>query len=82
MTVESVRPLMEQAGVHFYSPSYCTVNADNRFLYLIAGKKTKSEIVLPERRNVVNLFTGEKFENVRKIPFDLEEGNGVCLEYI
>lgn len=82
MTTEFARSLMQSAGVHFYAPEYCTVNADSRFVYMISGRGTDGEICLPAEKNCENVFTGEIYRNVKKIPVKLKAGNGVFIKYI
>ncbi|MBQ8813707.1 MAG: hypothetical protein IJZ85_04340 [Lachnospiraceae bacterium] len=82
MTVESAREMLTAAGVHFYAPAYCTVNADNRFLYVLAEKKMCAEITLKEPTTCRNEFTGEIFKNADTISAEMEEGTCIFLKYI
>lgn len=81
MTVDFARYLMKEAKVHFYAPAYNTVNADNRFVYVISGKGMSGAISLPEAKTCENVFSGEVFENVKEIPITLKAGNGVFIKY-
>ena len=82
LTVERSRELLSAAGVHLYAPAYCAVNADNRFIYVLAEKAMKLEINLKEPATCRNVFTGEVFKNARTISLDMEEGTCVFLKYV
>ena len=82
MTVESARKMLTATGVHLYAPAYCTVNGDNRFLYVLAEKKMCAEIALREPATCRNEFTGEIFKNASTISAEMEEGTCIFLKYI
>ena len=82
MTVEDVRRIYKNAQVHLYAPMRTTVNADNRFIYVIAGEKKNFTLRLKGTKNVENVFTKEKFYQINQLDVCLEEGNGVFLKYI
>ncbi len=82
LTVERSRELLCDAGVHLYTPAYCTVNADNRFIYILAEKDMKLDITLKEPTTCQNVFTGEVYKNAKTVTYDMEEGTCVFLKYI
>lgn len=82
MTVEKMRELLSAAGVHLYAPAYCTVHADNRFIYVLSEKKQQVEIRLKAPATCRNIFTGEVFEKTGTVCLDMDEGTCVFLKYI
>lgn len=82
MTVERMRELLRAAGVHLYAPAYCTVHADNRFIYVLSEKKQQVTVTLKEKATCRNVFTGEVFTETSSLSFDMEEGTCVFLEYV
>ncbi|MBQ8813718.1 MAG: hypothetical protein IJZ85_04395 [Lachnospiraceae bacterium] len=82
MTVEAARNMLNAAGVHLYAPAYCVVNADNRFIYVLAEKKMRAEIILRESSTYRNVFTDAIFEQTKTITLDMEEGTCVFLKRI
>ena len=81
-TVSDMRGLLAAAGVHLYAPAHCTVHADSRFLYVLSGRTARVEITLKEPTTCRNEFTGEVFEKVERLSFDMEEGTAVFLKYL
>jgi len=82
LTVERTRELLKAAGVHLYTPAYCTVNADNRFIYVLAEKNMRLDITLKEPATCKNVFTGEIFKDATTVSADMEEGTCIFLKYI
>ncbi len=82
LTVESAGKLLTEAGVHRYAPAYCAVNADSRFLYVLAEKTMTVTLQLKEPKTCRNVFTGEVFENTDTVTAKLEEGNCLFLQYL
>ena len=82
LTVERSRELLADAGVHLYAPAYCTVNADNRFVYVLAEKQMHLEVNLKEPTTCKNVFTGEVFKDAKTVSADMEEGTCIFLKYI
>lgn len=76
VTVEDMRVLIEDAGVHTYAPAYCVVHADNRFLYVLSERNAHVNISFAERVTCRNEFTGEEFEDVDTLSLDMDEGTG------
>ena len=82
MTVEQMRTLLRDAGVHTYAPPYCVVHTDSRFLYMLSEKEAEGEIQFKHPTDCKNVFTGEVYRGVTKVPFQLKEGNGIFLKYL
>ena len=82
LCVEAVRRLLLDAGVHIYAPAYCTVNADNRFIYVLAERNMTVRVDLAKAVTCKNVFTGEVYRNAESVTFDMEEGTCIFLEYI
>ena len=82
LNVDTVRKLLNEAGVHIYAPEYCTVNADNRFVYVLAEREMTVKVDLKETATCKNVFTGEVYRNAQSITFNMEEGTCIFLEYI
>ena len=72
---------LKNSGVHIYAPAYCAVNADKRFIYLLAEKKMSGNIELKKSTTCENVFTGEVFKG-KSIPFSLDEGNCIFLKIL
>ncbi len=82
ITVESARAMLKAAGVHLYTPAYCTVHTDNRFIYVLSEKKQTVEITLKQPTTCRNEFTGEVYENITTLTQEMEEGTCIFLKYI
>lgn len=82
ITVDSARELLEDAGVHIYTPKYCVVHTDNRFIYVLSEKEQTVDITLPEPTTCRDVFTGKVYENAQRLSFDMKEGTCVFLKYI
>lgn len=82
MTPETMQQLLVAAGVHIYTPPYCVVHTDSRFLYVLAEKTMQVPIKLPATTTCKNIFTGQVYENADKITEDMEEGTCLFLKYL
>lgn len=82
MTVDIMRKLFDDAGVHIYSSLYCTVHTDSRFLYLLSQKEQTVEIEFKQKTTCRNIFTDELYRDVTHISLDMKEGTCVFLKYI
>ena len=81
MTVDIMRKLFADAGVHIYSSPYCTVHTDNRFLYLLSQKEQTVEIDFKQKTTCRNVFTDELYCDITRISLDMKEGTCVFLKY-
>jgi hypothetical protein len=81
LTVETATKMLESAGVHIYTPPYCVVHSDNRFIYVLSEKTQTVEITFKEPVTCKNVFTEEKYENVKNLTLDMQEGTCVFLKY-
>lgn len=82
LTVESVCRLLSDAGVHTYTPPYCVVHTDNRFIYVLSEKTQTVDITFKTPTTCKNIFTGEVYNDVLTVTLDLKEGNCVFLKYL
>lgn len=58
------------------------VNADNRFVFVLAEKKMNVSINLPKPCKCKNVFTNEIIENASVVCVSLDEGRCVFLKYL
>ncbi len=79
LTVEKAREILTMASVYLYAPGFCTVNADSRFIYVLAEKDIQAEVNLKEPGSYENVFTGEVFRNATALPLKLDAGT--CVFY-
>ncbi|MBQ3084661.1 MAG: hypothetical protein IJC46_04330 [Clostridia bacterium] len=82
LTVESARALLQAAGVHLYTNGYCTVHADNRFLYVLSERDQIVKINLKAPATCRNVFTDEVYEQITELELKMKEGTCVFLKYL
>ena len=80
--MKDMRKILLGSGVHLYAPAYCAVNADKRFIYVLAEKKMHLDINFKAPRRCKNIFTGEIYESTFVISAELDEGNCIFLRYL
>jgi hypothetical protein len=81
-SVDLARSLLRDAGVHLYTPAYCTVHADNRFIYVLSERDQTVNITMQQPVTCRNIFTNQIYKNQKNISCEMAAGTCVVLKYI